>query len=399
MNTRRCLAMLALSTVCGARGHAALLTNFANSFSQYQAQIHYASDFNRDLLVDGVDFMTWQRGVGRTNETNNSQGDANADHSVTTLDVGLWRNQFATVPAGLPESVCFKLYFDPAGIIEGQVTVVVDAPQTGASRFTLGTGNGLIAVDPRFDFDVVESIKLQNGRERFEAQVHFTLKPTAVLPTESVTLFGYQVHDNLPLQSVAAVNNGFLFQGNDFITIRNEDLTITTFTEAQLQDVPLQLDVPLVLDVNTTTGQVRFRNPTGGEFAITYYEILSASGSLNPSAWISLDDGEGGDPPGVGWDEAGGAGPQGLAESNVTGSRTFLPNETLGLGAAFNPTGVRDLRFNFARSNGAFIEGVVVYSATAPVTAVPEPAGSLLAAAAAAALVAGGRRPTLRRRG
>lgn len=372
------VALAALASSHAAR--AALLTNFAGSFAQYQAQFDSAADFDRDTDIDGIDFLAWQRGMGLNNQSNNSRGDANGDLFVNGLDFGLWKTQLATVPVGIPQSVLFKLYFDPAGIVEGQVSVVVEAPQTPNNKFAVGSGNGIISADPRYDFSVVnESVSFVAGFERYEAIVHFTLKPTAILPTDAVTLFGYQVQDLRPLQSLAAVENGFEFNGPDFITIRNEDLTTTTFTSAQLDDVPLVLQAPMVLDVSTSSGAVRIRNPTGAAVDMTYYEITSVGGSLVPANWNSIDDGEG-DPPGFGWDEAGGASAQALAESAFIGTSLAInPGQTRNFGPIFNSAGLpRDLKFRYVGATGGLVHGVVNYDPAGPIVAVPEPTGGVL---------------------
>jgi hypothetical protein len=368
------LVLLVAFLSCGV-GRGALLTDFSGSFAQYQAAGDSAADFDLNKMIDGYDFLTWQRGTGHTSESNNGRGDANADKVVGPDDLSLWRNTYNKTPGGAPESVCFKLYFDPAGILEGQVTLSVDAPP-GSNRFALGIGNGLIAADPRFDFDVVESIVNVGGRERYEAKVSFMLKAGEEVPDKPITLFGYQVQDLQPQQPAAPVQNGFEFKGDDFILIQNEDLTTTLFTEAQLADVPLPLNVPLTLDVDTATGLVNIRNSSGATINMTYYEITSAAGSLNPAGWLSLDDAEGSDPPGVGWDEAGGVGAQALAESNLTGSLAINSTQSQSLGAAFQSSSpIRDLRFHYATPSGAFITGVVNYSAAVPIGAVPEPVG------------------------
>jgi hypothetical protein len=177
-----------------------------------------------------------------------------------------------------------------------------------------------------------------------------------------------------PQQPAAPLLNGFEFKGDDFIIVQNEDLTTTTFSEAQLMDVPLPMNVPLALDVDTATGLVSIRNPSGAAINMTYYEITSPTGSLNPAGWLSLDDAEGSDPPGVGWDEAGGVGAQALAESNLTGSLAINSTQSQNLGAAFQPSSpIRDLRFHYATPTGDFVAGVVNYSAAVPVGTVPEP--------------------------
>jgi len=104
-----------------------------------------------------------QQGAGLANEQDATRGDANRDRFVTAADLNLWMLQFAAVPSGIPNSVYFKLYFDPAGIIEGQVTAVVD----GGGRYALGAANGLVVADDRYDFDVVESI---GPNSRFEGE-------------------------------------------------------------------------------------------------------------------------------------------------------------------------------------------------------------------------------------
>ncbi len=359
----------------------ALLTDFASSFAQYQSQGVSVSDFDQDQSVDGHDFLSWQLGMGLTNEKDNTHGDANIDRTVDVRDLGVWLSQFAQPPKGIPDSVCFKLFFDPAGVIEGRVTVVVDAPQAGTNRFVLGSDNGLIAADSRFDVAVEnETIQVVDLRERYEAQVHFTLKAGVDVPTEPVTIFGYQVRDNAPELSPAPVLNSFQFVNNDFITVRNEDQTTTTFLENQLTDANLPLNVPLVLDVNTSTGATIIRNPSGATVDITYYEILSDAGSLNPAGWVSIDDTEGGDPPGVGWEEAGTITAQAIAESNLTSSLTLASAQTRGLGTAFPSVAVpHDLRFNYGTLEGGFLAGAVNYIVGAPTSAVPEPGGIALA--------------------
>ena len=80
--------------------------------------------------------------------------------------------------------------------------------------------------------------------------------------------------------------------------------------------MPKCKDIPTI-EVNTTTGEVFLKNNFGNPVQLGYYEIRSASGSLNPSGWNSLDERnfdavDGGDPGSVagdslleGWDEAG----------------------------------------------------------------------------------------------
>ncbi|HMP07699.1 MAG TPA: hypothetical protein PJ982_15215, partial [Lacipirellulaceae bacterium] len=63
------------------------------------------ADFNGDGVVDGADFVIWQRGLGVG--TTNSQGDANGDNFVNGADLEVWRSQFSPTAqgaaAGVPE--------------------------------------------------------------------------------------------------------------------------------------------------------------------------------------------------------------------------------------------------------------------------------------------------------
>jgi len=55
-------------------------------------------DFNGDGVVDGADFLHWQRGFGTTN-ANPSDGDANDDGVVDESDLSIWKSQFGTIAA------------------------------------------------------------------------------------------------------------------------------------------------------------------------------------------------------------------------------------------------------------------------------------------------------------
>jgi|GEM_PF-5047480 len=52
------------------------------------------ADFDTDGDRDGNDFLTWQRGNGLDNQTDNSNGDANADTVVDDVDLFIWKGQF-----------------------------------------------------------------------------------------------------------------------------------------------------------------------------------------------------------------------------------------------------------------------------------------------------------------
>lgn len=56
------------------------------------------ADFDGNSIVDGADFLAWQRGFGLTAQPNKSTGDANGDANVTAADLTIWKQQFGTNP-------------------------------------------------------------------------------------------------------------------------------------------------------------------------------------------------------------------------------------------------------------------------------------------------------------
>jgi len=56
------------------------------------------ADFNNDGIVDGSDFLAWQRGFGILGGATSADGDANADGNVDSQDLAIWQTQFGTSP-------------------------------------------------------------------------------------------------------------------------------------------------------------------------------------------------------------------------------------------------------------------------------------------------------------
>jgi hypothetical protein len=54
------------------------------------------ADFNNDNIVDGADFLIWQRGFGGAGTP--ATGDANGDLQINDADLTIWKNQFGTDP-------------------------------------------------------------------------------------------------------------------------------------------------------------------------------------------------------------------------------------------------------------------------------------------------------------
>ena len=72
------------------------------------------ADFDYDGVVDGDDFLAWQRGYGLSGQVNNGSGDADHNGSVETRDLGVWRTAFgasAATPmlANVPEPASLGL--------------------------------------------------------------------------------------------------------------------------------------------------------------------------------------------------------------------------------------------------------------------------------------------------
>ena len=72
-----------------------------------------SADFNGDGVVDGTDFLSWERGAG-TPEPTCADGDANGDGLVDGADLAIWSEQFGVAPANdfatnVPEPHCLGL--------------------------------------------------------------------------------------------------------------------------------------------------------------------------------------------------------------------------------------------------------------------------------------------------
>jgi hypothetical protein len=378
---RTCLAAL-LAASSAALGHAGLLTNFAGTYPLYLQCTMEVADFDHDEDIDGLDFLMWQSGRGLTAQSNNNNGDADGSTVVNNIDFEMWMDQLGTTVHDVADSICFKMFLDPEGIIEGQITSYVDVVEPPPGQFRFGDHTSLIDIHPAYRANIVSSIRtFPAGRQRIETKIHFQARDMTNPPAGPVTLFGFQTEDMLPGLDLQGLQWGFEFQAGDFITTFDPGpppVGPTTFGPAELDDVPLPPTLPLVLDVNLATGAMRLRNPSGAPLTVSGYQIASEGGSLNVPGWFSLDDQEM-DPPGIGWEEFPTVNPMLVGESFVTGAAQILPSQPRPLGNLFNMTvGKRDLVFTFVSNGGAPLPGVINY-AMAPATPVPEPSGVALA--------------------
>jgi hypothetical protein len=347
------------------------------------------ADFDHDEDIDGFDFLMWQSGRGLIAQINNNNGDADGSTVVNNIDLEMWTDQLGTTVEEIADSVCFKMFLDPEGIIEGQITAYVDVVAPPPGQFRFGNHTTLIDIHPEYRADIVSSIRtFPAGRQRIETKIHFEARDMTNPPAGPVTLFGFQTEDLLPGLDLQGLQWGFEFQTGDFITTFDPGpppVGPTIFGPAELDDVPLPPTLPLVLDVNVATGAMRLRNPSGAPLGITGYQITSEDGSLNIAGWNSLDAQEM-DPPGFGWEELPTVNSMLVGENFVTGAAQFFPGQPRQLGNLFNTTvGKRDLAFTFVVGGGAPILGAVNYATSLPASPVPEPSGVCLAMAGVAA--------------
>jgi hypothetical protein len=111
-------------------------------------------------------------------------------------------------------------------------------------------------------------------------------------------------------------------------------------------------NVLLFLEVNTTTGQTTLKNQTGSPVNVDYYQVTSATGALNSTAWNSLQEQNvagfpAGNGSGNGWEQFGGSSANVIGESYLTGSSDVSNNAAINLGAAFNVGGAHNLIFSY----------------------------------------------------
>jgi hypothetical protein len=74
-----------------------------------------SADFDGNGLVDGADFLRWQRNNGLATGATRGQGDANGDGAVNSSDLNIWRTKFGTAGAqvavsGVPEPAAVTLF-------------------------------------------------------------------------------------------------------------------------------------------------------------------------------------------------------------------------------------------------------------------------------------------------
>lgn len=149
----------------------------------------------------------------------------------------------------------------------------------------------------------------------------------------------------------------------------------------------VQVDVPrLTLEVDASSGETRWRNETDTPLELAYYEITSENGSLDPTAWASLDEaGAGG---GAWLENHSDAGL--LIESNLSGSSALPVGGGLAIGSPFDPSGAADLLARWgSKSGGGLLNlaNVVYVNSAGAAVAAPEPSAAWLVLTAFTAVV------------
>lgn len=150
-------------------------------------------------------------------------------------------------------------------------------------------------------------------------------------------------------------------------TTQNLTLDALDFNAAHITAYALTGGVELPsVQVNMDTGEITLRNNGATGVDMRYYELSSASASLSPGDWLSLEDGAGvsegflpGDGSGNGWEELGDPSnflsppnSSQLAEAYLLGSSSLSPGGAISLGEAFDTTGMQDLEFHIELASG-----------------------------------------------
>jgi hypothetical protein len=86
-----------------------------------------SSNFGGSTVVNGFDFLLWQRGLGITSGASQSDGDATFDGAVTSGDLSVWELQHGTTPAPLVAAASFQESQAAAQTAEPLSAELVDA--------------------------------------------------------------------------------------------------------------------------------------------------------------------------------------------------------------------------------------------------------------------------------
>lgn len=102
----------------------------SNTIVAFTATPITSADFNADGVVDGADFLQWQRGNGKAIGATHQEGDANRDGAVDAADLELWKASF-TAPPGDGTSTAIP---EPATGLLSSAGAIVFAAQKKVRR-------------------------------------------------------------------------------------------------------------------------------------------------------------------------------------------------------------------------------------------------------------------------
>lgn len=85
------------------------------------------ADFDGNGFVDGIDFLTLQRGFGLSGQTDNQNGDANGDGLVDHLDLAAWELQYGAPPP-LAAAIGVTLVPEPSSWVLLLIVLVLFEP-------------------------------------------------------------------------------------------------------------------------------------------------------------------------------------------------------------------------------------------------------------------------------
>lgn len=96
------------------------------------------ADFDENGAVDGHDFLAWQRGFGLTGVAGHGDGDADADLDVDDADLGIWKTEFAPPPSadfdgsGVVDGADFLRWQRGFGVVDNALFAQGDANTDGS---------------------------------------------------------------------------------------------------------------------------------------------------------------------------------------------------------------------------------------------------------------------------
>ena len=93
----------------------------------------YSADADGDSIVDGADFLAWQRGFGMTSGATREDGDFVGDGDVDSHDLDIWRAMFGSMPSPVVEGMTLALALSPNLQSETRQTIaLLDSAPTSA---------------------------------------------------------------------------------------------------------------------------------------------------------------------------------------------------------------------------------------------------------------------------